>query len=331
MKKIALVIDKNGWALEHVAQYVKKYVKDYEIDIIAAEAVEGNTIKLFLVLQDYDLIHFVWREYLLNIDSEYTKNYCESIGLSHEEFKEKYILNKKISFQIPDELFLEDKEKIEKLFKYSQSYFVTSEKLFNKYNEFDVKPKMVIHDGVDLELYKNNNKKRFEDEYLKVCWCGNSNFTDSTGDNDLKGVKGILKPAIKELQDEGYKIKLELRDRDVNGIPNSKMPGFLNTQDVYICTSKTEGTPLVILEAMAVGLGVVTTDVGIVREAFGEKQKECIIERNIESLKAKLIELMNNRKFLKELSKENEKNIDKFNWKNIANDYNKFFKGIVSK
>jgi glycosyltransferase involved in cell wall biosynthesis len=69
---------------------------------------------------------------------------------------------------------------------------------------------------------------------------------------------------------------------------------------------------------MYCGVPVMTTDVGIVREALGEKQQEYIIgdrengqnDENIKKiLKEKIINLYNNRNILKELSEENLKAI----------------------
>ena len=54
---------------------------------------------------------------------------------------------------------------------------------------------------------------------------------------------------------------------------------------------------------------VISTDVGIVPEVFGEKQKEFIIKRDKNELKDKIKELINDRKKRQELSEENLKQI----------------------
>ena len=56
-------------------------------------------------------------------------------------------------------------------------------------------------------------------------------------------------------------------------IAHEDMPEYYNGIDIYVCTSRTEGTPNTVLEAMACGVPVISTDVGIVPEVFGEKQK----------------------------------------------------------
>ncbi|WZB73295.1 glycosyltransferase family 4 protein [Achromobacter xylosoxidans] len=42
------------------------------------------------------------------------------------------------------------------------------------------------------------------------------------------------------------------------------MPAYYNSLDLYVCPSAIEGTPNPVLEAMACGVPVISTDVGIV-------------------------------------------------------------------
>jgi glycosyltransferase involved in cell wall biosynthesis len=104
--------------------------------------------------------------------------------------------------------------------------------------------------------------------------------------------------------------------------------------DVYICVSITEGTPKPLLEAMGCGVPVITTDVGVVKEYIGEKQKEFVLgERDIkksdsymkEKLKNKIIQLYDNRKLLLELSKENYEKSKCFNSKAYKKKYIDYF------
>lgn len=329
-KKIALIIDTEGWSFDNIANQIKNNLIEYDIDIIPGKIFEGNMVRLFLFCEDYDLIHFLWRGYLSLIDKETMKLYCEEyLGIAFEEFKANYIYNKKISFSVCDHLYLEGEEqwRREEIFKFAESYMVTSKKIFDIYNKFDKKPKMIIHDGVDLRKYKPINLERFENiEKIIVGWVGNSKFKGSDGDEDLKGVEGIIKPAISELQQEGYNIELNLADRNIKMIPQEEMPNFYNSINLYICASKNEGTPLTVLEAMAMGIPIISTDVGIVSEILGEKGRKYILEeRTKDCLKNKIKELLNNIQDFKEISQENLIKVKSNDWSNICQKYREFF------
>ena len=46
-RKIALIIDTEGWAFDNIARQLKKNLQEYDIDIIPGKIFEGNMIKLF--------------------------------------------------------------------------------------------------------------------------------------------------------------------------------------------------------------------------------------------------------------------------------------------
>lgn len=332
-KKIALIIDSEGWAFDNIAHRLKENLTNFDIDIIPGRIFEGNMIKLFLFCEDYDLIHFMWRGYISLIDRDEMHKYCDTLGMTFEEFKKRFILSKKITFAVCDELYLEgnDSWRTEKIMQYAKSYFVTSNRLLQIYQKFSKKPAEVIHDGVDLKKYVAQNTERFENKHgcIVAGWTGNSKFIDSDGDSDMKGVEGIIKPAIQELKEEGYNITLNLADRNIKMTKQEEMPNFYNSLDIYLCMSKNEGTPLPVLEAMAMGIPIISTDVGIVREAFGDKQKKYIISRDKESLKSAIKEMINNEEEFKNLSKENLERIKEWDWPKIANKYEEFFNNNI--
>ena len=60
--RIALMIDKEGWALDNSAKQIKKYLSDYyDIDIIPMDIFGDNAIKILILANLYDLMFFMWR------------------------------------------------------------------------------------------------------------------------------------------------------------------------------------------------------------------------------------------------------------------------------
>ena len=225
-------------------------------------------------------------------------------------------------------MFLDsEQERTDFILKNIRGYTVCSQKLKNIYDKYNNKPSMIISDGVDTELFimkKVNKYEDIENRAIKIGWCGNSKFVDEK-DDDLKGLNKIIKPAVEELKKEGYNIELEVADRNIKMIPHNEMGEYYNKIDIYVCASRTEGHPDPVLEAMACGVPVISTDVGIVPEVFGEKQKKYIIERTKDALKDKIKEIYNNKNILKELSEENLELIKQWNWNQKAMLYKNFF------
>ncbi len=335
-KRIAIVYDVDGWAFSNIAKEIKNNLSEFfDIDIFPVSVFDDNTVKLVLLAEKYDLVHCLWRGLLSCLDFDYCRGYIHNMGLTFEEFLKKYYSKTNITTSVYDHKFL-DKENFEttKSFaKYAKNYTVSSSILKEIYDNLDLekKPMMVISDGVDIEKFKPNNLERFnydniKNRTIKIGWVGNSEFTDSEGDSDLKGVRKIIRPVLEELIQDNYPIEIKFADRKDGFIPHDKMPDYYNSIDIYICGSKNEGTPNPVLESMACGVPIISTDVGIVRDAFGTKQKKYILEeRNKECLKSKIIELLKDKSQFEELSKENLKQIQEWTWKNKCYQFKEFF------
>ena len=324
--KILLVVDNEKWAFYNIATNFQRELKgQLDIDIIAIDRLNGNVADLFLLAQKYDLIHLFWRGILLDFDIDFTQSYIYNMGLSKEEFIDKFVRTKVITTAVYDHKLL-DEENINAYTKYTKAYYTSSTLLKKLYEELplDQYPSAVITDGVDLNLFKPK-KDRFKDikkRPVTIGWVGNSKWD---GANDHKGLNTIIKPAVEELIKDGYNIKLHLADSNVQLRSREEMAVYYDEIDLYVCCSINEGTPNPILESFACGIPVITTDVGIVRDLFGPKQKKYIMkERSVEELKKKIMEFLNNLEEVEELSKENLKKIEKWSWKYKAADFKKF-------
>ena len=325
--KIALVVDVENWCFWNIAKIVKEGLDKYfDFEIISLDLLNNNVNQALFYFKKFDLIHFFWRGHLSFIkDMEW---YVKQCGMDYDSFYELYVKNQNITTAVYDHLYLDDVDFTNRILDCCKNYTVSSRKLMQIYesdSRIIKKPQMVITDGVDLKLFKPMNLNRFsKHKKLVVGWVGNSAWSSEI--EDFKGFNTILKPALNELIEEGYSIECNFADRQEKMIPHDEMPEYYGKIDVCVCVSKSEGTPNPVLEAMACGVPIISTDVGVVPQAFGKKQKNFILkERSKEAVKDKIKELINNRDLLMELSNENLTQIKKWDWDKIVLEFKKFF------
>lgn len=333
--KIALIVDTDNWAFYNRASAISKRLDEYyDFKIIpATTALQENVMQVILLVQDCDLVHFFWRGLLFSLDNE-------NIVFKRNKIDVNEFINEKFSkivktTCIPDHSLLdcENIEKTKKVLNLVDGYYTMSKRLFKIYEDLGCKkPQRTIIGGVENNYFKPTNLERFDIENLGkrkivIGWSGNSKWGDwNENHRDLKGVHTIIKPAIEELQKEGYNVELKLADRSKSFIPIDKMQDFYNSIDIYVCASETEGGPNPILETLCCGVPIISTDVGYVPDVLGEKQRDFILkERSKEELKEKIKKLINNKKVFRELSIENLRQAEKYTYDVIANEFREFF------
>lgn len=343
MKKIALVCDVKNWAFDIAANIIKNALSDkYQINIYytKSEEFKKDLFKILETLKDYDLIHFFWRAILLDFEKEeFKQKVIEKYG-DYELYVKNMV--SKISTGVYDHLYEDDINFNRTFTKYCTNYVVSSQKLFDIYSKLDgIKaPMAILGDSFEKSKFYPINMQRFEkQEKLIIGWVGNSTWNEKQKDEngntiDFKGYHTILKPVIEELQSEGYNIELQCADKAVKQISNDDMCEYYSHIHIYVCVSYKEGTPKPLLEAMGCAVPVITTDVGVARNALGQEQSQFILGERIigvndeqikQRLKENLIYLYNNRKKLKELSEENLKLSKEYEIDNMKNKYEAYY------
>lgn len=338
--RIALITDTDWWAFWNISQQLCRHLSDRYEFLVIPTAVVDNVVHVFLMARECDLVHVFWREYLTLLEQPHTRVYVEYLGGRHADFLQSNIRDKLISTCIYDHLHLEPAALRARAALYRNvvnSYYVGSERLKRIYEAIPdfPRPAAVLPDGVDLELFYPFNLERFDDigqREIVIGWTGNSKWSSEL--EDFKGVQTILRPAVEELIAEGLPVRLQLADRAEGGpmIPHREMVHYYSTIDVYICTSKIEGTPNPVLESMACGVPVITTDVGVVPEAFGSQQRDFILpERSISALQDALRRLVANPTLFRTLSAENLTAIQSWDWRHQAERFAAYFDACLAR
>jgi glycosyltransferase involved in cell wall biosynthesis len=102
-------------------------------------------------------------------------------------------------------------------------------------------------------------------------------------------------------------------------VPNKVIPEFLIVSDVFIIPSLLEGFPRVLIEAMAMGVPFVATDVGGISDILAEEQKEYMVPAGNWSLFAdKIVELLENNNRQQKMTNEGLQNINNYSLKQVA-------------
>ena len=281
-KRIAFIVDVENWAFDIEAKLLKEKLKDYyDIEVFCSSKYNDDLFSILEDVKNYDMIHFFRRRLLLQFSSDEFKNKLIEKDLYYDNYIES--ICPKISTGIYDHLFV-DEENVNTYLpiftKCSKRYYTCSKKLENIYSNLKNYPKPwgTIHDTYDNKLYNGGDKLRYrnkKEKKLVIGWIGNSNWNIKY--QDFKGFHSILEPTINELIEEGYNIEKNYADKNVIFRTNEEMPEYYQNIDVCIVVSTFEGTPRPIIEAMASGVPIITTDVGIVSEVFGPIQKEFIL------------------------------------------------------
>lgn len=356
--RVALLTDTDNWAFANISRQLKKHLSDrFEFEIIplvnlgeiehsrwlsdgcTGYFAEGGASALgtaLVAVEDFDIVHIFWREFLTIVDTPLLEAYAKRFGMTNAQFRHRFLDNKIISTCVYDHLFLEaaDMAARTRIFReLASGYYVSSNKLREIYDciEGIPAPSAVLSDGVDLGLFKPRHLERLrclDSRPIRVGWVGHSGWAATL--EDFKGVNSILKPALAELVAEGLPLELRFADRKERLIPHDQMPDYYAEIDILICTSKIEGTPNPVLEAMACGVPVISTDVGIVSEAFGPKQQAYILpDRSIQSLKQALRRLVSDHSQFVELSAENLLQIKQWDWDIRVEPFANYFDGLL--
>lgn len=354
---IALLVDVDHWAFATIARQLREHLASrFDIDIIPMSALEEiqreATVRhrsaststdqhrafgqALLLTRDHDLLHVFWRDLLLLLGTRGMNDYAASIGLEPETFERVLVRSRPITTSVYDHLHLGTEAiaaRAPMLTETVAAYSVSSRRLERIYRALPVPPPAVVAtDGVDLERFSPVDPDHFagaaRERPIVVGWVGNSRWADTDGDH--KGLHTIVRPALEQLRAGGEPFELHVADAaETRRLPR-EMPGYYRSIDVLVCASIDEGTPNPVLEAMASGLPVVTTDVGIVPELLRGEQTELILpERSPEALAAALRRFATSPDALARLGTANRQVAVEWSWARTAQAFGTMWEGVL--
>ena len=118
--------------------------------------------------------------------------------------------------------------------------------------------------------------------------------------------------------------KLNLTDHIIflGNIPNQQITELYASADIFVHPTYTEGFPRVLIEAMAAGLPIVSTDAGGTKELMGNLQAQYIVSKDQPGeFTTKALELFNHPEQWQALSQENKTVVKRFSTPTVADMY----------
>lgn len=124
-----------------------------------------------------------------------------------------------------------------------------------------------------------------------------------------------------ERQDlEALTRKLNLEDfiTFAGRVPNAEIPEYMTASDVLLLPSLSEGFPVVVLEAMACGLPIVSTNVRGLPEIVVNGENGFIVEpEDPDALAEKVLQLLNDEGIRRRMGEYNRCHVKQYSWENV--------------
>lgn len=108
----------------------------------------------------------------------------------------------------------------------------------------------------------------------------------------------------------------------LGNVPNKEIPRLYAVGDVFVHPTYTEGFPRVLIEAMAAGLPIVTTDAGGTAQLLGDKQRRFLVDKSQpEAFVEAAVDLIKSPECWLDLSRENKAVVERFSTPAVASMY----------
>lgn len=306
MKKVLFIADIRNWAYDDQAKHWRYLLKkDYKVDILylsdykgvspnhkfyrllkeyqsAAEScslpnlsdliseknlfsIKGVDARPIFNHKDYDVIYFFYHRALCDVRLMATPIPLEKviIGINNEKWAD-------TSAEKEYEIYMKGVGGLSVCNAFiKKSFFGLNENIFR------------VSQCIDKKVFFKTKDKR-KNKKFTVGWSGNYN-------NPLKNFN-IIKDSCK---------KSGVRFAYAKDLSRDQLNFWYNTLDCVVCASKSEGGPMMILEAGAASVPVISTDVGLAREILVDKKNGLKVSPDIKSI-SRAIKILSSNKGLRD-------------------------------
>ncbi len=367
MKKIAILISELNFAGAQIMIYellkkihskytIKVFVKNKELHNDLENKIRELNIEIVYIGDSSDCGKF---KKILNFIKLKKEINLFKPDLIHCHLVEKFaflyslIYRKQIVFTIhswPDRIITRNNNKILilKLLKKHQIYFVGCAKcVSNRFDEIINNKEIgynyirTIYNPIDLSKFTNFNKlNKINNQSFTFVNVGRlspiknqklliDSFYQIQKEYNCKLIiigNGELKNKLNELI-ENYKLKEKVELK--GNLSNEEVNKMVFNSDCFVLTSDSECCPMVILEALALRVPIISTDVGGVSEITN---KNCILinKGDEEELVKSMKKIINNKTIYNEMAQKGFETIKQFDSEKIAQEYCKLYNEIIN-
>jgi|GEM_PF-758620 len=156
---------------------------------------------------------------------------------------------------------------------------------------------------------------------LRVGWAGSLTNHSSVH----RGVDQFIAPAVAAV--EGAELCLAAREHRWRNA--EEMRDFYQSLHVYVCASRSEGTPNPCLEAAACGVPIVTTPVGNMPELIRDGENGLFVTRDVDDIAAKLRRLRDDPELRDRMGRAARAAVETWDWRHQAPRYAEMFEAVL--
>ena len=198
----------------------------------------------------------------------------------------------------------------------------------------------IIYNGIDVEDFSPGNEREKGDIIILTV----ARLIKRKGIDDLiRAVPAIVKERqnIKvriigegnmenELKALAQKLEVSEYVDFLGYVPHSKISYYYASSDIFVLPSKNEGMSNTVLEAMASGLPIITTDTGGTQELI-DGNGIMVASGAPDVISNAVLNLINDYKLRENMGIKSRKIAENMSWKNVAQDYFEMYKQIINK
>jgi len=205
---------------------------------------------------------------------------------------------------------------------FASGVFINNLLLYRQYQPLLKLPTFYTPNGVDTRFYRPNPSKA-PSSLLRVGWAGSLTNMGA----GYRGFNEFIVPAAAVVE----RVELLTAAREDKWRGPEEMLEFYRSLDVYVCASRTEGTPNTCLEAAACGVPLLTTCVGNMPELVRHGSNGFFVERDVDDIAHKLRTLRDDSNLRNAMSSQIRHDIRAWDWSLRSRAYRLMFEEMVLK